>query len=143
MKKELQELADEFMAEDADELARRPKDQRSQAQILVELAADVQLFHTPEGDAYAQVAVGTHSETWSLRSKGFRRWLTGQFYRALSKPPGNHDGWCVISDPPVRFRRTKGMRALPEPVMGGAISMLRVCAGSASRRGFGAKRWQD
>jgi hypothetical protein len=174
VKRELKELANEFMAEDVDPLAGRPKDQRSQAQILVELAADARLFHTPEGDPYAQVSVSTHSEIWSLRSKGFRRWLTGRFYRAFSKPPGNQalqdaigvlearahfdspesalyvrigehqdriyidlgdelhraveigvEGWRVISNPPVRFRRAKGIRALPEPVMGGTITMLR------------------
>ena len=35
------------------------------------------------------------------------------------------DGWRVISDPPVKFRRTPGMLALPYPVAGGAIEELR------------------
>ena len=34
------------------------------------------------------------------------------------------DGWRVISDPPVRFRRPRGLQALPEPVRGGAIADL-------------------
>lgn len=35
------------------------------------------------------------------------------------------DGWSVVADAPVRFRRPKGMRSLPTPVSGGAIDDLR------------------
>ena len=34
-------------------------------------------------------------------------------------------GWRVIADPPIRFRRTPGMRSLPVPVAGGSIAALR------------------
>ncbi len=34
-------------------------------------------------------------------------------------------GWSIISDPPVRFRRTRGMLSLPVPVAGGSIEELR------------------
>lgn len=34
-------------------------------------------------------------------------------------------GWKVISNPPVKFRRSRGMRALPEPQKGGSIDDLR------------------
>ena len=34
-------------------------------------------------------------------------------------------GWRIISDPPVKFRRTKGMLPLPYPVRGGSIEELR------------------
>jgi hypothetical protein len=37
----------------------------------------------------------------------------------------DEDDWRVIDDPPVRFRRPAGMRALPEPTRGGDISTLR------------------
>lgn len=152
-----------------------PKRARTQAEQLVQLARNVQLFHTPERDPFAQVPVGDHSEIWPIRSKGFRRWLIGQFYRAFRKPPGNQGlqdaigvfeaqahfdspesplyvriaehndriyidlgddqrhaveisaaGWRILSDPPVRFRRTRGMRALPQPVAGGSVDMLRT-----------------
>jgi len=146
----------------------------TQAQQLIQLAQNVQLFHTPEGDPYGQAPVGDHYEVWPIRSRGFRRWLIGQFYRAFCKPPGNQGlqdalgvfeaqayfdspestlyvriaehsdriyidlgddqrhaveisaaGWRVLRGPPVRFRRTRGMRALPQPVAGGSIDMLR------------------
>src|SRR5262249_40936958 len=35
-------------------------------------------------------------------------------------------GWRVVTDPPVRFRRAKGMLPLPRPVTGGTLSDLRT-----------------
>lgn len=34
-------------------------------------------------------------------------------------------GWRIVSDPPVRFRRPKGASALPDPVRGGSLDVLR------------------
>jgi hypothetical protein len=34
-------------------------------------------------------------------------------------------GWSVVQNPPVRFRRSRGMHPLPVPARGGSISMLR------------------
>jgi energy-coupling factor transporter ATP-binding protein EcfA2 len=34
-------------------------------------------------------------------------------------------GWRIVNRPPVRFRRTRGMLPLPEPVPGGSIEELR------------------
>lgn len=168
--KELHDLTQAIMASSTPP----EKDRRTQAEILIEIAAVAELFHTPEAEPYAQVPVGVHSEIWSLRSKGFRRWLTAEYYRGYEKPPRNQalqdaigvlesrahfdspecalfvrigeydgriyvdladeqrraveistDGWRVISDPPIRFRRTRGMKALPEPLIGGSIHVLR------------------
>jgi hypothetical protein len=35
------------------------------------------------------------------------------------------DGWTVIKKPRVLFRRPKGMHALPTPMRGGSIDLLR------------------
>ena len=35
------------------------------------------------------------------------------------------EGWRVVADSPVRFRRSSGMLPLPDPVSGGSIEMLR------------------
>lgn len=35
------------------------------------------------------------------------------------------DGWRVLNNSPVKFRRTKGMLALPEPLPGGNLTRLR------------------
>jgi hypothetical protein len=63
----------------------------SQATRLVELAleAGVTLFHTPDGDAYATMAVDGHQETWPLKVRAFRRWLSRLFYASEDKTPGS------------------------------------------------------
>lgn len=149
--------------------ARKP-----QATNLVELAKDAELFHTPEGDAYATVNCGEHVETWSLKARGFRDWLMRRYYEAEGSAPSaqavqdaldvlrgrarfdgatyevhtriaehegaiyldlcdetwrtvcvRQDGWQVVSNPPVKFRRAKGMLGLPEPKQGGTVNSLR------------------
>ena len=146
----------------------------NQAQVLIALADEAKLFHTPDGEAYAQVLVDDHQETWTLRSTGFRRWIVRKYYHQSGKPPGSQplkdaiglleakaqyegaeaalfirlaehdgriyvdlcdtkwrvieirsDGWRVIADPPVCFRRARGMQPLPEPALGGSTMMLR------------------
>src|SRR5262249_17498899 len=62
---------------------RRPgadKKPASQSDVLIELAEEAELFHTPDNVGYADIRVGGHRETWSIRSKSFRRWLAGRFF---------------------------------------------------------------
>lgn len=152
------------------------RERKSQATRLVELASDVELFHTSDGDAYASFKVGGHLETWKVTSRGFREYLTRQLYETEHKAPAaqsiqeslnvltsrarfdgeafevhiriaHHDdaiyvdlvddawriakisteGWHIIAADasPVRFRRSRGMLALPDPVPGCAIDSLR------------------
>lgn len=54
----------------------------------------------------------------------------GRIYLDLADPGWrvveiDADGWRLISDPPVYFRRSKGMRALPAPCANGSIQKLR------------------
>ena len=37
----------------------------------------------------------------------------------------DRDGWRLVNDPPVRFRRSRGMLPLPAPVHGGSLAELR------------------
>lgn len=146
----------------------------TQSQILISLASDAELFHTPEDEAYATIPVGGHKETWPLRNRGFRRWLLRHFYESEEKAPGAQalqdalgvlgakaffdgpelpvfirlaelggniyldlcneawevvevtpEGWQVIDNSPVKFRRAKGMLPLPKPDEGGSIEDLR------------------
>ncbi|MBI3329654.1 MAG: hypothetical protein HYZ81_23480 [Nitrospinae bacterium] len=62
----------------------------SQATGLVELAADLDLFHTSGADseAYAIIPVEGHREVWPLKAKGFRRWLERKFHGEYGKVPG-------------------------------------------------------
>lgn len=147
---------------------------KTQATTLLEVTEEAELFHTEDGDAYATIPVKGHRETWLLRSRCFRDWLSKRYYESEGSIPNaqalqdaintlhgkaRHDGpelevhtrlaakddciwldlcdtdwrvikistegWEVVSDPPIKFRRTKGMRPVPAPVRGGSISLLR------------------
>jgi hypothetical protein len=147
----------------------------SQAARLVKLAAHVELFHTPENEPYATIVHAGHSETYSLKSSGFRLWLQRQFHQATQKIPSaqatadalnvlmgqalfdsapqpvfvrvaptpngsimldlgdpawtavevTSTDWHLVTNPPVKFRRSRGLLALPIPVPGGRIDNLR------------------
>lgn len=62
---------------------------QSQADLLVALAAEADLFHDPAGDCYATIPVGDHRETHRLRTKGFRQWLARRFHEEHGKAPGS------------------------------------------------------
>jgi hypothetical protein len=149
----------------------RPK----QADVLIEIAESANLFHAADGTAYADLDINGHRETWAIRSKGFRRWLTRSYFESMQGgAPSSEalqsalgvieakahfdapkravyvrvgsldgrmyldladdswraveigpDGWRVVAAPPVRFRRARGMLALPVPARGGSIDLLR------------------
>ena len=61
----------------------------SQATALVKLAETAELWHTPDGDAYATVPVSDHREVWPVRSKQFKRWLSRRFYVSGEKAPSS------------------------------------------------------
>lgn len=146
----------------------------TQASRLMKLAEDVELFHTPDGEGFATIAVNSHKETFPLRSGDFRKWLSYQYWsieRAVPSSQSVHDvisglggkasfesetkavslrvaenngnlyldmandrwqaveitkdGWSVIDNSPVKFRRTRGMMPFPLPERGGNIDELR------------------
>jgi hypothetical protein len=51
-----------------------------QADVLIALASPATLFHTPDGDAFAELEVGGHCETHRVRGSGFRQWLRHRYY---------------------------------------------------------------
>ncbi len=61
----------------------------SQADILIGLAADAQLFHAADGTGYVDLEINGHRETWPIRSKGFKRWLARRFYEATGGAPSS------------------------------------------------------
>ncbi len=69
-------LDDALAEENGDAGGRGP----TQADILIDLAQSVALFHTPDGSGYADRDINGHRETWPIRAKGFRRWLARRFF---------------------------------------------------------------
>ena len=58
----------------------------SQATRLVDLAADLELWHS-DGEPFATVRVGDHCEHWPTNSKTFRRYLARAFYASHGASP--------------------------------------------------------
>lgn len=146
----------------------------TQSQLLVKLSETANLFHTPDNQTYANIPINEHKETWSIITREFRRWLSYEFYKKETKPPGRQafkdalnileakgqydspqqpifiklaqmnekiyidlvnenwevvevskDGWKIIKDPPIKFRRNRGMNPLPYPSPDGSLNDLR------------------
>ncbi|MCS0674622.1 hypothetical protein [Cytobacillus firmus] len=149
-------------------------ERETQAQCLIKLTKNIELFHTPEKEAYARFSLNGHLETWALRGKDFRLWLTKRFFEIQAKPPGGQaladtlnvlearalfegetqnvyiriaetdnaiyidlcnqewevvkitiDGWEIVKNPPVRFKRSSVNKEMPRPTKGGAIEELK------------------
>ena len=59
----------------------------SAAQVLLELAKNLTLFRTTDGQAYASGLINGRRETWLIVSKPFRMWCIRQFVKDQRKPP--------------------------------------------------------
>src|SRR6476646_6436192 len=58
--------------------------------MLIDTALYQELFHTPNGTAFADLMVDGHRETWPIRSKRFRGWLRRRYYEATGGAPTGH-----------------------------------------------------
>jgi hypothetical protein len=69
-----------------------------------------------DGDThFVHVCVAAHGDTVYID-------LGDPTWRAIEI---DSDGWRMVNEPPVRFRRSPGMLALPVPALGGDLSELR------------------
>lgn len=68
--------------------AGRRDDGPPQRDMVLALADGVELWHTPEREAYATVPIDGHRESWPVDSRDFKLWLTLQFYRKHGGAPG-------------------------------------------------------
>jgi hypothetical protein len=71
--------------EDGDTSGGEPK----QADVLIALAAEADLFHAADSTGYADFEVNGHRETWAIRSKMFKRWLARRFFEETGKAPNS------------------------------------------------------
>jgi len=70
------------------------------------------LFDAPQTDVHLRVA-GADGKLYLD--------LCDETWRAVQI---DANGWQVVDEPPVRFRRAAGMQALPEPESGGSVNDL-------------------
>jgi hypothetical protein len=64
------------------------EEKNTQSQILLEISKEAEYFKTPGDQVFSTFPQNGHSEIWSVRSKGFRKWLLQKFYQMTRKPPG-------------------------------------------------------
>ena len=56
--------------------------------MLTNLAFSVELFHTADGTAFADLMIDGHRETWPVRSTRLRSWLRRKYYEATGDARG-------------------------------------------------------
>lgn len=79
-----------FVSETAEDLPGKAAPEKTpSAEVLLGIAEKARLFHMPDGTAYADIRVGDHRETWPVRTKGFKSWLTYHFYRETLRAPNS------------------------------------------------------
>jgi hypothetical protein len=61
----------------------------SQANQILSLAEDIELYHTSDGEPFATIEVGGHFENHRVKSKSFRDYLAYQFYQEDGKSPSS------------------------------------------------------
>ena len=78
-------------------------DDGGDAELLVALGKQADLFHTPGGhdsEGYASIQVSGHRETWPIGSRAFKRWLSKIYYdrtKSVPKQNGLTDALNVLS----------------------------------------------
>ncbi len=96
---------------------------------VVDLARARATFEGPERRVHVRVA---EADDVFFIDLGDPKWRAVEVTR---------EGWRVISDPPVRFVRSAGHLALPEPQRGGSIAMLRKHVNLAEESAVLAVMW--
>lgn len=62
----------------------------SQATVLTEIAeAHAELWHDPDGEAWATIDVASHQEHHRIRTRPFRTWLRRRYFELNRKAPGS------------------------------------------------------
>src|SRR5262245_35477391 len=106
------------------------KRRESQADLLVKIVEDsgAKLFHTTTDEQFIIFPAAAHNETWPIRSRAARRWITHRFYSTLKKAPNSEAMQSALNGLEargfVRGRRTGGIS------QGGTVrrrSLLRPC----------------
>jgi len=80
-----------------------------QRDILIALTDEIDLWHDANRIAYASFPVNDHRENWSVRSRDFRMWLSGQFFLQTGAAIGGQ----ALEDG-IRILEAKGVNEGPQ-----------------------------
>ena len=104
-----------------------------QADILIRLARAATLFHTPDGDAVADIKIDGHRETHLVRSPGFRKWLRHRFFQ-VARSGCSNDAMKVAVDTVAAIAQFDG-REMPVHIrIAGHEGAIYIDLGDASWR---------
>ncbi|MDX8045445.1 hypothetical protein SH601_05525 [Gracilibacillus sp. S3-1-1] len=81
----------------AQEQEAEQEEKKTQSQIIVGLASDMQFFYDEQGTSYARVKVHEHHEVWPIRTQDFKHILTIR-YLNLSKDKDKAPGSQAMED---------------------------------------------
>jgi hypothetical protein len=70
-----------------DKKTEEEKKNETQVKQLAKIATGTGLFHAPNNTGYADITIGSHRETWAIRSRGFKDWLVREYYRRDGEVP--------------------------------------------------------
>ena len=76
---------DKAIAEKSGDGGRGP----TQADILISLTTEIDLFHDATGTGYADLEIGGHRETWPIRRRGFKDWLVHRYFKETDSAPNS------------------------------------------------------
>ena len=79
VEQELHDVAEPASGEDSED-DQAIHQQAKQADTLIALTANADLFHDDDRTAYADVEINGHWETWPIRSTGFQTWLRYKYF---------------------------------------------------------------
>lgn len=65
------------------------KTKQTVAQLLLEIAEEFEYWHNDEREAYADLRINHHQETYRVRSKPFKTLLTGELYKRHDRTVGS------------------------------------------------------
>jgi hypothetical protein len=66
---------------------KRPKSQESHADALLRIAQAIELFRTPEGDAFATVSLKGRAEHYPIPSEAIKKWLKHAYWLETGRGP--------------------------------------------------------
>ncbi len=84
-------------------LRREEGDEDHEGEDVVENLVDIvnrnaELFHDSSKECFARFEQDEHQENWNLESKGFKEWLSYQFFNLNRRSPSEQSIKAAISD---------------------------------------------